>query len=681
MNTNGYIGIDFGTNNSHFACALLNDGTPRADSIVLNNRPSNATCVLWKKPGMTEEDILHYGDLAVEEWLLCEPDQRSTYRFSACFKPDLVGLERARLDAWAFLRKAVLEMRQQRTPGNIGASEGMPVVVGVPAEISEQHKEITRQVASEAGLGDVECVAEPLGALAFHLSNGQIRDEEAQEGVIVIDFGGGTLDVALVDKDGIREPWGNPILGGRLFDDLFYQWLIEKNPKIDLHGFSEDDLMATWCCGCKKLKEDFSRHWKRRGVEADFTDFRGGVCLQTTNQFVGRLQNVSSSEFRERASAYRPTEIARRYFNEVGGNLASIGTDGPVDLLEMIYDALSNSGRVDRKSRDYSLVILTGGSSSWPFMSQLAAEVFGVGPDQIIASASPEVTIGQGLAIYNVIRDGHRAARKRIESERAQGRQALIKEVDKKLANFSKEIAKVVSTRLMTQIRPIYLAWYREGGKLIEVEEKAAKLCHDFAPERLVEERLGQLKQEITHLTIAFVADWLKGHGIKTNLERVALVLSSNSSAKSSNKLEISGAIEDGVAGTFTTMLAGVVAIVGGMLAGGGGFALIMGGPVGWLIGACITFAAVVGCRGQIKEGVRTFAFQGVSLSVLHSVIKENALNEKLDEAEATLSASLSEKIGKDVEANKKDLILYLDQSIELVIRRFSALEQISPLH
>lgn len=206
MNPHGYIGIDFGTTNSHFAWAALGEGPPRADSIELGNRQSNATCVLWKKPARDEQDIWLYGDEAVEEWLSLPTEERQSYQFSACFKPDLVGLEGARRNAWAFFHKAFLEMREHRTPGNIGAHEGMPVIVGVPAEVSDEHKRITGQVAREAGFGEVECVPEPLGALAFHLAHGQIKDEEAHEGVIVVDFGGGTLDVALVDKDGIREP-------------------------------------------------------------------------------------------------------------------------------------------------------------------------------------------------------------------------------------------------------------------------------------------------------------------------------------------------------------------------------------------------------------------------------------------------------------------------------------------
>src|SRR5262245_32306255 len=57
MNANGYIGIDFGTTNSHFAYAMIEDGTPRAESINLCGRQSNATCVLWRKPAETEEHI------------------------------------------------------------------------------------------------------------------------------------------------------------------------------------------------------------------------------------------------------------------------------------------------------------------------------------------------------------------------------------------------------------------------------------------------------------------------------------------------------------------------------------------------------------------------------------------------------------------------------------------------
>ena len=85
--------------------------------------------------------------------------------------------------------------------------------------ISENH---LSSIAKKAGLGRMKCMEEPKGALAWCLREDRISEDEARQGVVVVDFGGGTLDMALVDENGVREPWGDPIVGGRLFDDLFY---------------------------------------------------------------------------------------------------------------------------------------------------------------------------------------------------------------------------------------------------------------------------------------------------------------------------------------------------------------------------------------------------------------------------------------------------------------------------
>ncbi|MGH8470352.1 MAG: Hsp70 family protein [Gammaproteobacteria bacterium] len=681
MNVRGYIGIDFGTTNSHFASAVIDEAKPRAEPIALGNRHSNATCVLWKKPAVEENDILAIGDVAVESWLFRDEEEREHYHFSASFKPDISVCERARKDAWAFLRKAYLEMREHRTPGNIGHGEGMPVVVGVPAEISEAQQRTTAQVASEAGFGKVECVPEPLGALAYHLAHGQITDEEAQEGVIVIDFGGGTLDVALVDKEGIKEPWGNPNLGGRLFDDLFFQWVLDKNPGIDLTEFSEDELMAGWCCGGRELKERFSQHWKLRGVNQDFNDFKLRLSLAFNRQ-VGRPQGASLAEFKERARTYCSSDVARRYFEAVGRNLNDLGVvpDRPVDLYALIREALSNNGRIDRLARRFSLVVLTGGSSNWPFMAPLAAEVFGVAPDRIIASASPEVTIGQGLAIYNVIRHRHRSIRERITGEKVQRKKALEKRLAKKLQGFGEQVAQAVSSQLMPQMRPAYLEWYRSGGSLLEVETRVKEICSGFNADRIVAEQSVRLTDEVRQITLDFVSSWLKEHGANPRSETLRVVLSGGDTSKSPQEWDISDAMGEGVASSFTQMLAGVVAVIGGALAGGGGAALITTGPIGWIIGAVLAGGAVFGLHETIKERLKTWPFTGKWLWVLHQVVSEKDLLAKLEDAEATLRASLAKRIVADMETHKRTLIGYLDESIDEVIKKFSILEHLSSL-
>ncbi len=220
-----------------------------AEPISLDgNEKSVHTCVLWKEPAREDSDVVTFGSEAVQEWSNREPAERKGFRFAAGFKPDIVVSERARLDARGFLRKAYLTIREKGVLRAIGRDEGMPVVVGVPAEIGPEHRRITAQLAEEAGFGAVTCIEEPLGALAYHLANNDISAAEARRGVVVVDFGGGTLDVALLDQHGLRDPWGDPTLGGRLFDDLFFQWLLDQNPG---KAIDPGDVMFVWQLTCR----------------------------------------------------------------------------------------------------------------------------------------------------------------------------------------------------------------------------------------------------------------------------------------------------------------------------------------------------------------------------------------------------------------------------------------------
>ena len=158
----GYIGIDFGTSNSHFAYCNT-DGVLVAEPISLDgNEKSVHTCVLWKEPAQEDSDVVTFGSEAVQEWSNREPAERKGFRFAAGFKPDIVVSDRARLDARGFLRKAYLTIREKGVLRAIGRDEGMPVVVGVPAEIGPEHRRITAQIAEGAGFGPVTCIEEPL---------------------------------------------------------------------------------------------------------------------------------------------------------------------------------------------------------------------------------------------------------------------------------------------------------------------------------------------------------------------------------------------------------------------------------------------------------------------------------------------------------------------------------------
>ena len=88
----GYIGIDFGTSNSHFAYCNR-DGDLKPQTIALGGKSSVTTCVLWRRPAREEGDVVAFGTEAVETWLQYEAGERAACRFAFGFKPDLAGSE------------------------------------------------------------------------------------------------------------------------------------------------------------------------------------------------------------------------------------------------------------------------------------------------------------------------------------------------------------------------------------------------------------------------------------------------------------------------------------------------------------------------------------------------------------------------------------------------------------
>jgi hypothetical protein len=103
-------------------------------------------------------------------------------------------------------------------------------------------------------------------------------------------------------RHGLSVPWGDAALGDRPFDDLFYQWLLEQNPGLEL---SERDQWYVWQVTCRELKERFSSHWKAEGPDAEFVD---EMKLPGRGRYA-EFRCAGAAEFFNRAAHY--TFLAR----------------------------------------------------------------------------------------------------------------------------------------------------------------------------------------------------------------------------------------------------------------------------------------------------------------------------------------------------------------------------------
>ena len=102
-------------------------------------------------------------------------------------------------------------------------------------------------------------MAEPEGALWFHLNRKDIGLDQASDGALVIDFGGGTCDFAYMCRSKVQHAWGDMQFGGRLFDDLFFRWFLDKNPDVLARLCANNDEYFVHWYLCREAKEHFSK--------------------------------------------------------------------------------------------------------------------------------------------------------------------------------------------------------------------------------------------------------------------------------------------------------------------------------------------------------------------------------------------------------------------------------------
>ena len=643
----GYSGIDFGTSNSYFAyCNSEGDSKPQ--TICLAGRgASQITCVLWRLPATDDSQIAEYGTTALQTWLDFTAEERSQHRLAFGFKPDLVKSAAARQDARAFLLKACADIRHANLPRKIEPG-GMAVVIGVPAEIGAEHKRLTTAAAREAGFGDVECVEEPLGALAFHLNSGDITPVEARAGVVVVDFGGGTLDVALVNADGLREPWGDPMLGGRLFDDLFYQWLADQNRPLEV---DDREAMALWQNSCRELKENFSNRWRAKGD--DMSDFKAGVMVGDSRK--KWLKNASVKEFQDRARSYRPSRIARRYFQGLDSIPNGLVDTSPIDLFDWIRRTLTRGQAAGSLRGQFSKVILTGGSSHWPFMSGLVAAAFGVDAEHdILLSQSPETTIGSGLALYNVLKLKNEARRIGLKSRVPPALEQFHAAITERLDRFADAAAEALLAVLMPRVEAVFWRWYRCGGSLRRVEGEIGEICDAFQESQEGDHLLQPFWEALETDLVRLLRDHLKQFLAENEIARdVSRYVPEGSTL---GELKVGTGVSDDIAQEFgelaealTELTAAIGAIVIAAIKIKVVLLVAIAHPVLAVavgIGALMATLGLGNAVGEAAQNaIRNHEFNDFTLMLLKAVLWESSFREKLASGREQAKAELRQKI------------------------------------
>jgi len=241
-------------------------------------------------------------------------------------------------------------------------------IITVPAYFDDSQRQATRDAGRIAGLDVKRIINEPTAAsLAFSLDLGR------QRSVVVYDFGGGTIDISVLQVEQeiikVMATAGNTNLGGSDFDIMLCNLLldeIKQQYKLDL---SEDKLAV------QRLR-DAAENAKKELSSLESTEINLPFIAESDDGPVHFLKYISRSEFE---------------------NLIS---DKVEETLQICGTCLQ---RAQVKKGDIQEVLLVGGSTRIPMVQAKVQEFFGMPPNRKV---NPDEIVAMGAALQGSIVSG-----------------------------------------------------------------------------------------------------------------------------------------------------------------------------------------------------------------------------------------------------------------------------------
>jgi len=229
------IGIDLGTSNS--AAAFLEAGKPR---IV----PSAEGASIYGKAfpsyvAFTKEGQVIVGEPAKRQAVSNPTNTFTAFKrkMGAAFKYKALGKEYTPQQLSAFVLQKIKKDAEEFLGEKVEKA-----VITVPAYFDDNQRQATKDAGKIAGLEVIRIVNEPTAAsLAYGLDK---KDKEQK--ILVFDFGGGTLDVTIMEfGDGVFEvksTSGDTQLGGTDMDATLVNHIVAEFKKEQAVDISKDSM-------------------------------------------------------------------------------------------------------------------------------------------------------------------------------------------------------------------------------------------------------------------------------------------------------------------------------------------------------------------------------------------------------------------------------------------------------
>lgn len=241
-------------------------------------------------------------------------------------------------------------------------------VITVPAYFDDAQRQATKDAGKIAGLEVKRIINEPTAAALAYGFN-----KKKDEKIVVYDFGGGTFDVSVLevadDVVEVKSTGGDAHMGGEDIDRAIIDWIgaeFKKDSGIDVTS----DVLAL-----QRLKEaaEKAKHELSNTTE---TEINIPFISSGDNGPVHLLLKLSRAKLEELAAPYLDKSI------------------------EITKDVLKQAGF---SASDIDEVILVGGQTRMPKITDMVKEVFGKEPNK---SINPDEVVALGAALQGGVMQG-----------------------------------------------------------------------------------------------------------------------------------------------------------------------------------------------------------------------------------------------------------------------------------
>ena len=372
----GKIGIDFGTTVSKVAYvdekgeahekgearAILIDGSVKIPTVVYYKEGQNEPMAVGQRAYNQYQIARQFPQNCL--WIAKDLKRNLSRHGRPTPNPDITYVK-AVCDFFRYIKRNV-ELRV------FNQEEVTDVCITYPVMFDHTKKELLMEAATMAGFKKVVMLKEPLAAAMGYVNYVQHRKDYffEEENILIFDFGGGTLDLSLVETryDGFLcsiQPCGDDNCGGENIDRQIYQaWDSQCQKEKGHYICTEEGAMDITFLktDCKDNKEQLSEYF----------------CNDINNPL--RLDVMAGKELLK-------MEVSREQWE----SFIAPTMERALSLLRQMHQRIiENNKKIDQ-------VVLTGGSSNISYVSTMIENELGIKP---VFIETQDVAVANGAALF-----------------------------------------------------------------------------------------------------------------------------------------------------------------------------------------------------------------------------------------------------------------------------------------